>query len=189
LRAGALRITAAGAPLDARPPSWSQLATTWALFDALVLAVAVAVRLTVPGWLGHAGELELPDRPLLMLDIFVNNLLLAVIPLFGGWLAAGHLSAGRRAIAGVFLLLPAVVIARSLVTIGAVGGADPDWLAESIRWWLLEVGALAVAAHTGLWLARHPQLRDEHGPGAVRRALAAAVGALLVAATVEVLTA
>jgi hypothetical protein len=189
VRAGALNSSAASARLDQRPPSWTQLATTWALFAAGVLAVAVAVHLAVPGWLGDSGERELPNRPLLMLDIFFNNLLLALVPLFGGWLAAGHLGAGRRLAGGVFLLLPAVVVGRSLVTIGAVGGGDPAWLADSARWWLLEVGALAVSARTGLWLARHPQLRDEHGPAAVRRALAAAVAGLVVGAAVEVLTA
>jgi hypothetical protein len=60
----------------------------------------VAVYLAVPGWLGDSGVHELPDRPLLMLDIFLNNLLLALMPLFGGWLAAGHLNAGRRLVAG-----------------------------------------------------------------------------------------
>jgi hypothetical protein len=153
------------------------------------MAVAVGVHLAAPGWLGDSGVRELPNRPLLMLDIFFNNLLLALVPLFGGWLAAGHLTAGRRLVAGVFLLLPAVIVARSLVTIGAVGGGDPEWLADSARWWLLEVAALAISARTGLWLARHPQLREEHGPVAVRRALAAAVAALLMAALVEVLTA
>jgi hypothetical protein len=172
-----------------RPPSWIQLATTWALFAAVVLGVAVAVYLAVPGWLGDSGVRELPDRPLLMLDIFMNNLLLALVPLFGGWLAAGHLHAGRRLVAGVFMLLPAVVVGRSLVTVGAVGGGDPGWLANSARWWLLEVGALAVSARTGLWLARHPQLRDEDGPAAMRRALAVIVCTLAAGATVEVLTA
>lgn len=189
MRAGALSSPAASARLEERPPSWIQLATTWALFAAVVLALAVAVHLAVPGWLGDSGERELPDRPMLMLDIFVNNLLLALVPLFGGWLAAGHLTAGRWPVAGVFLLLPAVIVARSLVTVGAVGGGDPGWLADAARWWLLEIGALAVSARTGLWLARHPRLRDEHGPAAMRRALAAAVGALLIAAAVEVLTA
>jgi hypothetical protein len=189
VRARALSSPAASARLDERPPSWTQLAATWALFAAVVLVVAVAVHLAVPGWLGDSGERELPNRPLLMLDIFFNNLLLALVPLFGGWLAAGHLGAGRRLVAGVFLLLPAVIVARSLVTVGAVGGGDPGWLADSARWWLLEVGALAVSARTGLWLARHPQMRDKEGPAAMRRALAAAVGALLVAAAVEVLTA
>jgi hypothetical protein len=189
VRAGALSSSGARARLDVRPPSWIQLATTWALFAAVVLAVAVAVYLAVPGWLGDSGERELPNRPLLMLDIFFNNLLLALVPLFGGWLAAGHLNAGRRLLAGVFMLLPAVVVGRSLVTVGAVGGGDPGWLVDSARWWLVEVGALAVSARTALWFARHPQLRDEHGPAAMRRALAAAVGALLVAAPVEVLTA
>jgi hypothetical protein len=172
-----------------RPPSWIQLAATWTLFAATVLAVALAVQLAVPGWLGDSGVRELPDRPVLMLDIFFNNLLLALVPLFGGWLAAGHLSAGHRLVASVFLLLPALIVARSLVTVGAVGGGDPRWLANAARWWLLEVGALAVSTRTGLWLARHPQLRDEHGPAAMRRALAVIVCALAAGATVEVLTA
>jgi hypothetical protein len=189
VRASALSRPAAAARLDERPPSWIQLATTWALFAAAVIAVAVAVHLAAPGWLGDSGVRELPNRPLLMLDIFFNNLLLALVPLFGGWLAAGHLTAGRRLVAGVFLLLPAVIVARSLVTIGAVGGGDPGWLADSARWWLLEVAALAVSARTGVWLARHPRLREEHGPAAMRRALAPAVAALLMAALVEVLTA
>jgi hypothetical protein len=46
-----------------------------------------------------------------------------------------------------------------------------------------------VSARTGLWLARHPQLRDEHGPSATRRALLVIVAALGAAACVEVLTA
>jgi len=161
----------------------------WAVFAAVVLAVAVAVRLAMPGWLGDSGVSELPDEPLLALDIFVNNLLIALVPLFGGWLAAGHLSGGRRVAAIPFLLLPAVIVTRSLATIGAVGGGDPRWLAHAARWWILEVGALAISVRTGLWLARHPQLRDEHGPAAVRRALLAIVAALGVAACVEVLTA
>ncbi len=179
----------AGRRYAQRPPSWGELTMTWALFVAVVLAVAAVVHLAAGGWLGDAGERELPDRPLLVLDILLNNLLLALLPLFGGWLAAGHLSAGRRLLAAVFLLLPAVVVGRSLVTIGAVGGADPGWLADAARWWLLEVAALAVAAHTGLWLARHPQLREEYGPTALRRALALVVVALSLAACVEVLSA
>ena len=187
MRAGALSRAAAVAR-DVRSPSWSELAATWSLFAAVVLAVAVAVHLAAPGWLGDSGERELPDRPLLAVDIFLNNLLLALAPLFGGWLAAGHLDAGRRLVAGVFVLLPAVIVARSVVTIGAVGGGDPEWLADSARWWLLEVGALAAAARTGLWLARHPRLRDERGPAAMRRALGVIVCALAAAATVEVMT-
>lgn len=154
----------------------------------MVVAVAGVVHLAAPGWLPD-DERELPDRPLLMLDILVNNLLLALVPLLGGWLAAGHVNAGRRLLAGAFLLVPAVIVARSLCTIGAVGGSDPGWLADAARWWLLEVGALAVATRTGLWLARHPERRDQAGPAALRRAVIVIVSALTVAAGVEVLTA
>lgn len=171
------------------PPSWPQLAATWALLAAAVVAVAVAVHQVAPGWLGESGVRELPDRPLLILDIFVNNLLLALVPLFGGWLAAGHFSGGRRLVGSVFLMLPALTVGRSLATVGAVGGGDPAWLVDAARWWLLEVAALAVSARTGLWLACHPQLRDEHGPAAMRRALAIVVAALGLAACVEVLSA
>ena len=190
MRARALRGPAAAPPVaQEAPPSWSQLAATAALFATFVAAVAGAVHLAAAGWLGHSGVRELPDRPLLILDIFVNNLLLALVPLFGGWLAAGHLSAGRRSVAWVFLLLPAAIVTRSLATVGAVGGGDPTWLVDAARWWLLEVAALAVSTHTGLWLARHPQLRDEHGPAAVRHALVVVVTVLALAASVEVLTA
>jgi hypothetical protein len=189
VRAGALTGPAAVDQPGARPPTWPQLAAAAGVFALVVLAVAVAVRMVTPGWLGDSGTRELPNRPLLVVDIFVHNLLLALVPLFGGWLAAGHLRARRWVAAGPFLVLPAVVVARSLATVGAVGGGDPRWLAASARWWLLEVGALAVSARTGLWLARHPQLRDEHGPSAMRRALVAVVVALAVAACVEVLTA
>jgi hypothetical protein len=187
MRAGAL--TRMAAPPGKRPPSWMQLGFAWAAFATAVVAVAAVVHLAAPGWLGEAGERPLPDRPLLVLDIFLNNLLLALVPLLGCWLAAGHLTAGRRVVAGVFLVLSAVILARSLVTIGAVGGADPGWLADAARWWLLEVGALAIAARTGYWLASHPRLRDEHGAEAMRRALAAIVTMLLTASAVEVLTA
>jgi hypothetical protein len=189
LRAGALSRRLAQTGLDEQPPSWAQLATAWALFAAVVLTVAAAVHGIAPGWLGDSGIRELPDRALLVLDIFVNNLLLAVVPLLGGWLAAGHRIAGRGVVAGAFLLFPALIVARSLATIGAVGGGDPSWLADSARWWLLEVGALAVATRTGLWLAMNPQRRDDDGPAALRRALRVVVGALLSGAVVEVLTA
>jgi hypothetical protein len=189
VRAGPLTAApGAEAGLPSRPPSWRLLAGVWLGFVAVVLLVAGAVRLVAPGWLGD-GERELPDQPLLMLDIFLNNLLLALVPLFGGWLAAGHRLARRPAVAALFLLLAGVVVARSLVTIGAVGGADPAWLAEAARWWLLELAALATAACTGGWLARNPRLRNSHGPEAIRRALAVIVTALAVAAVVEVLSA
>jgi hypothetical protein len=177
-----------GAVTARTPPTWAQLGTTWFGFVAIVLIVAAAVHAVAPDWLGD-GERELPDRALLIVDIFVNNLLIAALPVLGGWLAAGHLVAGRTVVALLLLLAPGAVVARSLVTVGAVGGADPLWLADAARWWLLEIGALAVAARTGLWLAANPRLREEHGPAALRRALSAIVSVLAVAASVEVLTA
>jgi len=189
VRAGPLRFAATSeARLPSQAPSWRLLGRVWLAFVAVVLLVAGVVRLAAPAWLGD-GERELPDTPLLMLDIFVNNLLLALVPLLGGWLAAGHRLAGRPAVAALFLLLAGLVVARSLVTIGAVGGADPAWLADAARWWLLELSALASAAGTGGWLARNPRLRERHGPEAIRRALVVIVTALAAGAVVEVLSA
>jgi hypothetical protein len=165
-------------------PSWGALALAWAALVVAVVATAVAAAAVAPGWLDGPTR-PLPDRPLLMLDIFFNNLLLALLPLVGGWLAAGHVLAGRRRLAFVFVSLPAVVVARSVVTIGAVGGADPGWLADAARWWLLELAALAAAGWTGLWLARHPQLRGRLGAAAARRALAVVVTTLAAGALVE----
>jgi hypothetical protein len=153
-----------------------------------VLVCTVAAALLAPDWLDGRTR-ELPNRPLLIADIFTNNLLIALLPLIGGWLAAGHLLAGRRRLAWLFVLIPALVAARSVVTIGAVGGADPAWLWDAARWWLLELAALATASATGLWLARHPALRERHGPEATRRALTVIVTTLGAGAVVEVLTA
>ncbi|MDQ3647298.1 MAG: hypothetical protein M3433_01695 [Actinomycetota bacterium] len=170
------------------PPSWTALGASWAAFVGATLAVAAVVALVAPGLLD--GEtVELPDRPSLIVGIFANNLLLALIPLLGGWLAAGHRLAGRRALASVFVAIPALVVVRSVATIGAVGGSDGAWLLEAARWGVLELGALAVATHTGMWLARHPEQRNQRAPQALGRALAFVLVALGLAALVEVLTA
>ena len=164
------------------------MGVTWLLFVAVVLAVTGLVRVAAPDWL--PGETrELPDRPLLIVDIFVNNLLIALLPLLGGWLAAGYTDAHRRVLTGLFLLGPALIVGRSLVTIGAVGGADPGWLAGAARWWSLELAALAASSSAGAWLVRHPQVRDTAGKAVMRGALLVVVFALAVAAAVEVLTA
>jgi hypothetical protein len=169
-------------------PSWAALAAAWAALVLAVLLTAVAAALAAPGWLDGPTR-PLPDRPLLMLDIFFNNLLLALLPLVGGWLAAGQRLAGHPRLAWLFVLPPALIVGRSVVTIGAVGGADPGWLADAARWWLLELAALAAATSTGVWLVRHPQLRDRLGPAAARRALTLVVTTLAAGAAVEVLTA
>jgi hypothetical protein len=183
-----VRARALSAAPAAGPPSGCQLARAWAALVAAVLAVAALVALVAPGWLGE-GERALANDPLLALDIFTNNLLLCLVPLLGGWLAAGQLRAGRRGTAGLLAALAGAPVIRSLATIGAVGGADPGWLLAAAPWWALELAALAAASRTGLWLARHPGLRDEHGPTAFRRALYLIVSTLAVGALVEVLAA
>jgi hypothetical protein len=168
--------------------SWKALVATWVLFVAVVLWVAGLVAVVTPDWL-PGGTRHLPDSPRLMADIFANNLLIALLPLLGGWFAAGYLLSGHGFVARLFLLAPGLIVARSLVTIGAVGGADPAWLATAARWWLLELAALASSACTGFWLARNPGLRDRCGPAVMRPALGIVVASLGVAAVVEVLTA
>ena len=161
---------------------------TWSVFVAVVLLVAGVVAGAAPDWLGGSTR-QLPDSPVLIVDILVNNLLIALLPLLGGWLAAGYVLVGRRLLAAIFVLAPTVIVGRSLVTIGAVGGADPAWLAEAARWWLLELIALAVSWHAGCWLARHPDQREQQGRLAARRTVAIVVASLTGAAVMEVLTA
>jgi hypothetical protein len=172
----------------AGPPGWRQVGLAWATCVAVVLAAAAVTLVVAPDWIGE-DEIELPDEASLILEIFLNNLQLALLPLIGGWLAAGHRLAGRGRIAVLFVAAPALVVLRSLITVGAVGGADPDWLLDASRWWLLEVAALAIAARTGLWLARNPSLREHHGPRAMRRSVGAVVVVLAAGALIEVLTA
>lgn len=181
-------IAVATAKQPEQPPSWRELTRAWAACVPIVLAATAVTLVVAPRWIGE-GEVELPDEPSLIVEIFLNNLQLALLPLIGGWLAAGHLLSGRRRIAALFVFPPAAIVLRSLLMIGAVGGADPAWLLDAARWWLLEIAALAVAARTALWLVRNPTMRDSHGPRAMRRAFATIVGLLATGAVVEVLTA
>ena len=187
MRAGALNRSAYPAPARG-VADWKAVAATWAAFVGTVLAVAGLVAVVAPGWL-PGGTRDLPDSPRLIVDIFANNLLIAVLPLLGGWLSAGYSLRGNRMRARLVVLAPALIVARSLVTIGAVGGADSAWLAVAARWWLLELVALAAGSCTGLSLARHPELREYYGPPAMRATLAIVVVSLALAAVVEVLTA
>jgi len=188
VRAGALSAAPTRLRAGEAGPSWRRLAVTWAAMVAATLVVAAATALLAPGWLDGPTR-ELPNSPLLMMDIFVNNLLLAALPLSGGWLAASHRRTGRPVLGALFVLFPGLVLARSLFTIGAVGGSDPAWLADAARWWTLELAALAAGWATGAWLAAHPGLCERHGPAAMRRALLVIVAALAAGSAIEVLTA
>lgn len=173
---------------ESEPPLFAFL-SSWALMVLAVVAVAGLTHLAFPRWLEGVPARELPERASLVADIFANNLLIAVTPLLGGWLAAGQLVRGRPAVAIAILALPALVIARSLMTIGIVGGGDLGWLLSASRWWLLEVAALAVSAQTVTWIALRPRLREEHAGAAMKRALSIVIVLLALAAIVEVFTA
>ncbi len=172
----------------AEPPSWRQLAAAWLVFVMVVVGSAALVAVVAPSWLSSSTR-SLPHTVAMIADIATNNLLIGLVPLFGGWLAAAHLRRGRRLMALPFALVSALVVARSLLTIGAVGGSDLPWLAGATRWCLLELVAYATASYTGLWLIRHPETlycRESHR--ALRRALAVMVSALVAGAVVEVLS-
>ncbi len=171
------------------PPSWRALAKTWLAFVAIVLVTAAIFAVIAPDWLA-APTRTLPDTTTMVVEIASNNLLIAIMVLLGGWLAAAHLRRGRRATAVPFALLPALVMTRSLLTVGAVGGADLPWLASAARWWLLEFVAYATVTHTALWLIRHPDVvYQPESHRALRRALVLMTIALVVGAVVEVFSA
>ena len=190
MRAGAV-AAAERREIGALPPSWSELAATWALLIGAVLAVATVVAVVSPAAF-DGSTLTLPNEPELILSIFLNNFLLSVLPLLGGWLSArptSDQSAAERLARLLFLLIPGLIVARSLFTVGAVGGSDLGWLLDAARWWLLELLALAAGVRTGLWFARHPEQRERHGRKATARGLALIVGALAAGALIEVLSA
>ena len=169
-------------------PTLAAYLAAWAAVTLGVLVVAGLTHLAYPRWLESEPVVELPDRASLVVDIFANNLLIAVAPLLGGWLAARQLVRGRRILATLLVVWPALVVARSLATIGVFGGGDLGWFWSASRWWLLEVAALAVSVRTGVWVVSHPALREEHGP-AMNRALLSVIALLALAAVVEVVTA
>lgn len=192
MRTGAIAAAHGQVPrVDGHPPSWCELAATWAVLVALVLGVVGPVAVLFPDAFDGPTR-TLPNEPALMLAIFLNNLMLSALPLLGGWLAGARPASGQRGARLsrlLFLLLPALIVARSLFTIGAVGGSDLGWLLDAARWWLLELLALAAGVRTGLWFARHPKRRERCGRQATGRALGVIVGALAAGALIEVLSA
>lgn len=172
----------------ARPPSWRELAAAWVGFVMVVLATAAVVAVVAPDWL-RSPTRGLPHTAVMIADIATVNLLIALVPLVGGWLAAAYRRRGRRRMALAFALASGLVMVRSLLTVGAVGGADLPWLVGATRWWLLELVAYATASYTGLWLIRHPgTLYRPESHRALRRALAVMVATLVAGAFVEVLS-
>jgi hypothetical protein len=193
-------------PRRRRPPWLRGFAMWWATLVLATLVVAGLVKVAAPSWLSErdphgisslvralvpAGvgteTVALPDDPLLAGDIFFNNFLLVLLPIVGGWLAAN--AAGRhRFVAPLLLGLPALVLARSLLTIGAIGGGDSRWLVDASRWWVLEVGALACSASVAVVLANERFAWQERLV-AMRCGLGVSVLQLALAAALEVFTA
>ena len=193
MRAGALTLERPFVPQPgaAKPPTPAHVAMVWALLVLVVLAIATVTAAIAPSILDGPTH-SLPDEPLLIATIFLNNLLLAVAPVLGGWLARGRrvmASTHPRLWRNVLLGIPVALIAKSLLLVGLVGGSDPAWLLDAARWWLLELAALATGLSGGLWLERHPGVSVSEQRRVVGGTLAALTVALAVAALIEVLTA
>lgn len=195
---------AAASPPQERAPSILSIIRWWATFVLATLVVAGLIKVAAPTWLSDVDAsgvaaavrmvaptvgtktVTLPNDPLLAGDIFFNNFLLVLLPLLGGWLSRTSAQAPRILRCGL-LVLPAVIVGRSLLTVGAVGGADPAWLLDASRWWVLEVGALACGAHIGTWLAGSRHSRGDE-LNALRRGLLLSASLLVLAAAIEVFT-
>jgi hypothetical protein len=180
-----------------RPRGLTRARAAWALptfplagpwLAALVLGVlvtAAATRLLAPAGWRDPPTRALPNRPDVVAGILLNNIVVAVAPAYGAWLAARHRARGRRWIAAAVLALPAAVLVRAVAVIGFVGGLDPGWLVSAARWWTLELAALAVSTAAGWRVWRGPSW----GEDAARRLRAVTVlilGLLLAGAVIEV---
>jgi hypothetical protein len=168
----------------ASPTTWAA-ASMFAAFVLGVLVTAAATRLLAPTAWRDPPARALANRPGVVAGIVLNNLVVAVAPAYGAWLAARYRAGGRPRVAAVVLALPSAVLVRAVATIGFVGGLDPGWLLSAARWWTLELAALAVSAATGWHIWRGPCLGDD-AARRLRGAAALIVGLLASAAFIEV---
>lgn len=154
---------------------------------AIVVAVAGAVWAIAPAsWQSLIADEQRTDATVLeVISIWTNNLLVCCLPLLAGAFAHRLVARHRRRWARLVLAIAALGIARSLVTVGVVGGLDPGWLAGAAAWWWIpEATALGVCC-AAAWRA----FRDSDpgiASGQLGQALTFACGLLGVAAVVEV---
>ena len=123
---------------------------------AVILAVAAAVWALAPAsWQSLvADEQRLDGGALTVIAISANNLLICFLPVLAGVYAHRFARRGRTGWARAVLSLAALVVLRSLLVIGLVGGLDPAWLAGAAAWWFAEIAALSVCCAAGLNAAR-----------------------------------
>ena len=153
---------------------------------AIVVVVAGVVWAIAPAsWQSLIADEQRTDATALtVISILTNNLLICCLPLLAGTFAHRLVARHRQRWARLVLAIAALGAARSLVTVGVVGGLDPRWLAGAAAWWIPEATALGVCC-TAAWQA----FRDPDPSVASRQlahALTFACGLLGVAAVVEV---
>ena len=129
-----------------------ELATTawrWgAVGIGVVLATAAIVWLFAPAdWQRLIRSEQHTDATVAQwLGIWVTNFVICCLPLLAGALAHTQQAAGRTRRAAVVLVVADLLVLRSPVIIGVVGGLDPRWLARAAAWWLAEVASLGLCA-------------------------------------------
>ena len=123
---------------------------------AVVLAVAAAVWALAPAsWQSLVeAEQHTADGALTVLSITANNLLICCLPVLAGVYAHRLARRGHTRCARGVVAFAGLIVLRSLLVIGLVGGLDPSWLAGAAAWWIAEVAALAVCCAAGCNAAR-----------------------------------
>lgn len=123
---------------------------------AVILTAAAAVWALAPGsWQSLIDDEQHTDAgALAVIAITANNLLICCLPVLAGVYAHRLARHGRTWWAWAVLALAGLIVIRSLLVIGLVGGLDPAWLAGAAAWWLAEIAALAVCCAAGFNAAR-----------------------------------
>ena len=136
------------------------LVRTGAIFAAIQVAVILATAATVwalaPGaWQSLIEDEQRTDAgALAVIAITANNLLICCLPVLAGVYAHHLARRGRNWWARAVLAFAGLIVIRSLLVIGLVGGLDPAWLAGAAAWWLAEIAALSTCCAAGFNAAR-----------------------------------
>ena len=166
---------------------WRAQTPVWfGVLVGVVLTTAAVAALTPDFW--HQvwvlqSEQRTDASARLFFTIWLTNFSLCVAPLFVG--AVVHAARRGGATRGRMALLVAATVLqmRNPIAIGSVGGLDPQWLAAAAPWWLMELGAMAIALGA-MWRAwattAHRSARRLLTVATMR-----AAGLLLVASAVE----
>ena len=161
-------------------------AVWWGVLVGVVAATAVVAALTPGFW--HQVWVVQPDQRTdastrLFFTIWLTNFSLCIAPLFVGAVVHAARRGGATRGRGVLLVAATGLQMRNPIAIGSVGGLDPHWLAAAAPWWLMELGAMAIALGA-MWRAW--AITDYRGARALLTvATVRAACLLLVASAVE----